>query len=93
LHARDENRFRRTTPFPEKNADTFRVIVVGDSLTFGMGIDKRWTYPAVLERRLCREFNIEILNLGISGWNSEDVLGVIETWVPKLNPDLVIYGV
>ena len=93
LHARDENRFRRTTSFPEKNADTFRVMVVGDSLTFGIGIDKRWTYPAVLERRLRREFNIEILNLGISGWNSEDVLGVIETWVPKLNPDLVIYGV
>ena len=58
-----------------------------------MGIDQRWTYPAVLERRLRREFNIEFLNLGISGWNSENILGVIETWVPKLDPDLVIYGV
>jgi len=93
LHVRDENRFRRTTPFPEKRADTFRVVVVGDSLTFGIGIDQHWTYPAVLERRLRREFDIEILNLGISGWNSQDILGVIETWVPKLDPDLVVYGV
>ena len=93
LHVRNENRFRRTTPFPEKKAGTFRVIVVGDSLTYGDGIDGRWTYPAVLERRLRDDFNIEILNLGIRGWNSEDILGVIETWMPKLNPDLVIYGV
>jgi len=93
LHVRDKNRFRRSTPFPEKKADTFRVVVVGDSLTFGIGIDTRWTYPAVLERRLRREFNIEILNLGISGWNSADILEVVETWVPKLDPDLVIYGV
>jgi len=93
LHVRDENRFRRTTPFPEKKADTFRVMIVGDSLTFGIGIDERWTYPSVIERRLRNEFNIEVLDLGISGWNSEDILGIIETWVPKLNPDLVIYGV
>jgi lysophospholipase L1-like esterase len=93
LHVRDENRFRRTTPFPDKKAGTFRIMIVGDSLTYGVGIDERWTYPAVLERRLRNEFNIEVLNLGIVGWNSEDIFRVLETWVPKLDPDLVIYGV
>ena len=93
LHVRDEDRFRRTTPFPEKKVDTFRIIIVGDSLTFGIGIDERRIYPAVLDRRLRSEFNIEVLNLGINGWNSEDIRGVIEAWVPKINPDLVIYGV
>ena len=92
LHVRDENRFRRATPFPEKKSDTFRVMIVGDSLTFGIGIDERWTYSSVMERRLRNKFNIEILNLGISGWASEDILGVLEAWVPKLKPNLVIYG-
>ncbi len=93
LHVRDKNRFRRTTPFPDKKADTFRIMVVGDSLTFGIGIDERWTYSSVIERRLQKDFNIEVLDLGISGWNSEDILGVVEVWTPKLNPDLIIYGV
>lgn len=93
LHVRDKNRFRRTAPFPGKKAGTFRIMIVGDSLTYGAGIGVQWTYPAVLERQLRDDFNIEILNLGVSGWNSEDVLGVIETWAPRLNPDLVIYGV
>jgi lysophospholipase L1-like esterase len=68
-------------------------MVVGDSLTYGTGIDEYWTYPAVLERRLRNEFNVEVLNLGISGNQSEDILGVVETWLPVLKPDLVIYGV
>ena len=93
LHVRDENRFRRTTPFPEKSPNTFRIMVVGDSLTYGSGIDEYWTYPAVLERRLRNEFNVEVLNLGIGGYQSEDILGVVKTWVPQLKPDLVIYGV
>lgn len=93
LHVRDENRFRRTVPFPGKKAGTFRIMIVGDSLTYGAGIGVQWIYPAVLERRLRDDFNIEILNLGVSGWNSEDINEAIETWAPRLNPDLVIYGV
>ena len=36
---------------------------------------------------------MEVLNLGVSGNQSEDVLGVLQRFLPELRPDLVIYGV
>src|SRR5437868_5120533 len=35
VHVVDENGFRRTTPFPPKDPNVFRVMVLGDSLTYG----------------------------------------------------------
>jgi lysophospholipase L1-like esterase len=93
LQVYDENEFRRTTPFPLKRPGTFRILVVGDSLTYGFGIDEYWTYPAVLERKLRDEFNVEMLDLGVGGYQSADIRGIVESRVPKLKPDLVIYGV
>ena len=39
------------------------------------------------------KFNVEVLNLGVTGCQSEDILRVIKKYTPKLYPDLVIYGV
>jgi lysophospholipase L1-like esterase len=90
----DSNLFRRLNgPFPAKRADTMRVIVVGDSLTYGAGIREEWSYTAQLQRAMQKDYRIEFLNLGLSGAQSEDILKVIERMLPSLKPDLVIYGV
>lgn len=93
LHVYDHNNMRRVSPFPPKVPDVFRVIVVGDSLTYGVGIEENWTYPAILQRTLDPEYRIEFLNLGVSGYQSEDMLRNVRRFVPELKPDLVIYGV
>jgi hypothetical protein len=93
LHVYDSNGFRRTTPFPSKQPGVMRVMIVGDSLTWGDGVEERWTYAALLQDTMGRDFHIEFLNLGADGAQSEDVLKFIHDFVPKLNPDLVIYGV
>ena len=93
LHAQDENGFRRTTPFPPKDPNVFRIIVVGDSLTFGLGIPEDTTFVALLNQWLQRDYRIEVLNLGVVRYNSEDVLKTIRTFVPQLQPNLVIYTV
>jgi hypothetical protein len=85
--------FRRSTPFPPKDSNVFRVMVVGDSLTYGVGIREESTFTALLNKWLSKNYRIEILNLGVSGYQSEDVLHVIQTWLPILRPDLVIYAV
>jgi hypothetical protein len=36
---------------------------------------------------------VEVLNLGVSGYQSEDVLKIIRKYIPLLRPDLIIYGV
>ena len=93
-HIHDDNNFRRLIgPFPEKRPDTMRVLVVGDSMTYGAGIREEWTYTAQLERAMQKGYRIEFFNLGVNGAQSEDILKVIERMVPSLKPDLVIYGV
>lgn len=93
LHVHDENFFRRTTPFPPKRPGVFRLTVVGDSMTYGYGVDEKFSYVSLLQDLLGRDFNVEVLNLGRSGWQSEDILGIVRTQLPQLQPDLVFYGV
>lgn len=93
LHVYDENNFRRTTPFPPRRPDVMRVMVVGDSLTYGHAIDEKWTYTALLNEVLGKSHEIEFFNLGIPGNQSEDVLAVVRQFLPVLKPDLVLYGV
>jgi lysophospholipase L1-like esterase len=84
---------RWASPFPEKNPETYRVLVVGDSLTYGVGIAEQDTFTALLNRWMDRDYRIEFLNLGSSGSQSEDILKTIKTFVPQLRPNLVIYAV
>jgi hypothetical protein len=93
VHVYDENNFRRATPFPLKRPGVFRIMVVGDSLTFGQGIDERFIYTSLLQDELGKQYAIEVLNLAVPGYQSEDILMVIKQFVPALQPDLVVYGV
>lgn len=93
VHEIDANGMRREEPFPPKDPERFRIAVVGDSLTYGEGIDAYWAYPAQLERALAPDFRVEVLNLGVRGHASEDVLDDLRRFVPALEPDLVVYGV
>lgn len=94
LHLHDKEGFRRLNrPFPPKAPETFRIMVIGDSKTYGYGIDERWTYSSILERGLAPRYRVEVINLGRSGFQSADILNVLRQHLPRLNPDLVIYGI
>lgn len=94
LHVHDQWGFRRRNgPFPAKDPDTLRIIVVGDSLTYGDGLAQEWTFSHLLERSLQESHRVEVVNLGRDGYQSEDILGVLQQFLPLLDPDLVIYAV
>jgi len=93
LHVFDGNRMRRTTPFPPKQPGVFRVMVLGDSFTYGKGIAEDGTYASQLQRLLQTDYRIEVLNLGVGADQSEDILRTLRRFLPELHPDLVIYGV
>jgi lysophospholipase L1-like esterase len=93
FHPIDANGMRREQPFPPRDPGRLRIMVVGDSLTYGEGIDGFWTYPAQLERLLAADADVEVLNLGVRGHASRDILDVVRSFVPELEPDLVVYGV
>ena len=74
---------------PEKRPGVKRIIALGDSVTFGLGVHAHETWPAVLERSLD---NVEVFNLAMCGWDVEQsvslAVGELEAWAP----DLVVWG-
>ena len=72
-------------------ADGGRVIVVlGDSLTAGLGVARDEAYPALLEARLHREgFAYRVVNAGVSGDTTAGGLRRLD-WVLRARPDLVL---
>jgi lysophospholipase L1-like esterase len=93
LHIYNQDGMRWATPFPPKTDHVYRVMVVGDSLTYGDGLPEEWRFSNLLDRWMKQQFRIEFLNLGVDGAQSEDILNFIKKYLPVLKPDLVIYGV
>jgi lysophospholipase L1-like esterase len=93
LHVYNSDGFRMIGSPPTKDPSLFRVLVLGDSLTYGDGIEERFTYSRQLERLLRRRWRVEIVDAGVDGAQSEDIVRIARRLVPELQPDLVIYGV
>ncbi|MBI3265333.1 MAG: arylesterase [Acidobacteria bacterium] len=48
-----------------------RIVVLGDSLTFGLGLPSDESYPAILQRKLDQAgYRYEVVNAGVSGETS-----------------------
>lgn len=72
-----------------------RIVVLGDSFTFGFGVAGEDTYPNVLERLLNEKIEdeeFEVLNLGVGGYSTHDEALVLEHKGMKWNPELVVVG-
>lgn len=75
-----------------KPEGTTRVVCVGDSYTYGWGVDVSDSYPKQLERALSRRRPTECLNLGVFGYNADQARLALERQGLKYTPDLVIYS-
>lgn len=79
-----------------KEEGVFRIAAVGDSLTYGWRVGLDDCYVKQLESLLNEKASggrrFEVLNFGVSGYNSEQELIVVEKKVLDFDPDLVIVG-
>jgi lysophospholipase L1-like esterase len=78
-----------------KPANAFRILVVGDSMTFGQGIGEDKLYTTLVEKGLRAKFpgmTIEVLNVGVMGYSAVDEMKLLESIGPLLHPDLVLVG-
>lgn len=79
----------------EKPPGTFRILVLGDSVTFGHGATFETTYPFLLEQRLKAwrpDVRWEVWNLGVPGYNTRQELAYLQEVGPRFQPDLVVIG-
>jgi len=77
----------------EKGRDTFRILCLGDSFVWGIGVSFEETVPKLLQGRLERRFpkrKIEVLNLGALGSNAAYHANLLEAEGIRYHPDLVV---
>lgn len=80
------------------NADGFRgpdftgtrptAVLLGDSFTFGIGVDNDETFAAHLRDRC--DTHLEVINLGVPGYSTDQQLLLLEESIADLRPEKVV---
>lgn len=71
----------------------FRIVVQGDSVAMGLGVEDDETYSAVLEGMLRRDgIDAEVINMGIPGFGTAEELLQFHAVAKRYEPDLVVLG-
>lgn len=77
----------------QKSEGEIRVLVVGDSHTFGYEVNQEETYAAVTQQLLRKQgVNASVINAGLSGTGTAEQLVFLEQEGFKYQPDYVVLG-
>ena len=74
-----------------KPAGCFRILLLGDSMTASLEVEKRHTFEALLEEQLAEAGPVEVVNAGVRGYNLDNILAFLEFEGLSYEPDLVVY--
>ncbi|TAJ18650.1 MAG: hypothetical protein EPO68_07525 [Planctomycetota bacterium] len=84
----------RDREYPQAKPDgALRVAVLGDSVTYGTGVDLKDTLPKQLERELhelCAGRRVEVLNFGVYAYNPRQEVALLEYRALAFDPDIVL---
>jgi lysophospholipase L1-like esterase len=84
----------RTHALAPRAPGEVRIVVIGDSTTFGTGVEANVAYPQTLERLLKGASSgghvFKVFNLGVGNYGPVEYYLVAKTYLPRLKPDLVI---
>ena len=77
-----------------KDNSIFKIIFIGDSMTYGLGIPRNKIFSYLLSEKLNKNsrYNYEIYNFGVKGYNIPDVNFLFKDQVIDCEPKLVIYS-
>ena len=85
--------FRGREYSEKKGADVRRVLILGDSVAFGLYREEEYIFPSLLEANLNQSgdgWRYEVLNSAVCGYNAENELATLREMGPRVKPDLVI---
>ncbi len=76
----------------QKGNSTYRIIVLGDSITFGFGAGQNDTYPKLLEEKLKKNNpDVEVWNAGIAAYNAYQENILLKKLI-NYEPDMIVIG-
>ncbi|GAB4316920.1 MAG: hypothetical protein Kow0059_09710 [Candidatus Sumerlaeia bacterium] len=89
----------RDREFPaDKPPGVYRILAIGDSVTFGFDINRGDTWCTILEEKLNDwagqtgwPLRFEVINGGVGGYNTWNEVNFLEKRGLRLQPDLVIF--
>ena len=98
MHVRINQEGFRDDPYDEAaSGSVFRILGVGDSFTFGFGVEHEKTYLELLEGYLNSSRpghrNYQVFNTGVPGYSLEEYSMFLANSWKKFDPDLIVIGV
>ena len=83
----------KDTEFAEKKRDSFRILALGDSFTFG-NVPYSKSYISLLEQKLnTTDPELEIVNLGLPGIGLREHLAILAREGLVLHPDILLLSI
>lgn len=78
----------------EVNSDRYRILILGDSVSMGLGVGDDSTYAHLLENGLNRDKNrisrYDVINLGMFGYGPSEERKVLRDFGMKYKPQLIL---
>ncbi|OGG06002.1 hypothetical protein A3D05_03450 [Candidatus Gottesmanbacteria bacterium RIFCSPHIGHO2_02_FULL_40_24] len=79
-----------------KSVNTFRILAIGDSFTYGWGTNNIDIWTTLLENKLANRFKdkkVEIFNIGKPGLSPRDYLENVKNYTKLYNPNIILVGI
>jgi len=68
-----------------------RILVLGDSFTFGQGVNDTQTWPYLLQEQfIAKQYNFTVLNVGINGYDTRREYVYLKVHEKDFNPKMII---
>jgi lysophospholipase L1-like esterase len=80
----------RDDEYPVEKGNRHRIILLGDSLTLGWGVEKSESFEQILEDQLDEIRPTEIINLGVGNYNTTQEVNLLIEKGLKYQPDQVM---
>jgi hypothetical protein len=85
--------WRGRREYREEKPTDYRVLFLGDSFTYGLGVNDDQTVAAVVEKDLRADrMSLEVMNAGCPGKGTDYAVKSFQTVGRKYHPDLVVLG-
>jgi hypothetical protein len=86
----------RSREISPKHDNEYRILIIGDSMCFGVGVDQKDTIESYLEDIFLKNHktghSLQVYNFSVSGYDNVQELAVAKEFAPKIKPDIVIMG-